>query len=118
MGASQRSEPLQRQGCPGSDLSAQDGIPTADGVNIEASMPKLHTAHRPDRLGEEAWCYLQCVFPLALENQCRQGRAGIGSSRKIQTQILENIVLFQRLFPLGREKGDNRSRNGRMSRSP
>ena len=28
------------------DLSAQNGIPTADGVNIEASMPKLHTPHR------------------------------------------------------------------------
>lgn len=84
----------------------QSGIPTADGVNIEASMPKLHTslAHRPNRLGEEARCYLRCVFPLALENQCRHGRAGIGSSPNIQTRTLENIVQFQRLFPLGRGK--------------
>ena len=35
---------------------------------------------------------------------------------KIQTRILENIVLFQRLFPLGRGKWT--TRKGRMPRSP
>jgi len=77
----------------------------------------LHIAHRPNRLGEEAWCYLQCVFPLALENQCRHGRAGIDQVEKSRREFWKYRAISASIST-GSGKVDNQSRKGRMPRSP
>ena len=76
----------------------------------------LPLAHRPNRLGAEARCYLQWCFPLVLENQCRHGRAGINSKNPDANPGKYREVSGS--ISTGSGKVDNQSRKGRMSRSP